>query len=66
MKFPNMDNYLYTGRNGSAIKGLSFFRDYAGKKWPLRGSQHADYLYRSQVSGVRFQYLTFLSLTPEH
>ena len=24
------------------INGLSFFRDYARKKWPLRGSKHAE------------------------
>jgi FixJ family two-component response regulator len=35
-----------------------FFRDGARKKWPLKGSKHADNLYRFQVSGVRFQYLT--------
>ena len=35
-------------------KALSFFRDYAGEKWPLRGSKHADSLI-SQIIGVRFR-----------
>ena len=45
----------------SACKELSLFRDYARKKWPLKGSKHADSFYRFQVSGVRFQYQTFPS-----
>ena len=42
-----------------ATKVLSFFRDAARKKWPLRGSKHTDCLkpqiigFRCQVSGVR-------------
>jgi hypothetical protein len=40
-----------------ATKVLNFFPDYAGKKWPLRGSKHTDKLMsqiiRCQVSGVR-------------
>jgi hypothetical protein len=35
-----------------ANKVLSFFRDYARKKRPPRGSKNADYFYRFQVSGV--------------
>jgi hypothetical protein len=30
--------------NPAADKYLSFFREYAGKKWSLRGSKHADNL----------------------
>jgi hypothetical protein len=29
-------------KHKNADKGLRFFRDYARKKWPLRGSQHGD------------------------
>ena len=39
-------------------KGLSFFRDCTWEKCPLKGSKHPDNLYRFQVSGVRFPYLT--------
>ena len=41
------------------INMLSFFRDYAWKKWPLRGSKSAGYLVtqsigvRCRVSGMR-------------
>ena len=31
--------------NKSACNELSLFRDYARKKWPLKGSKHADNLY---------------------
>jgi hypothetical protein len=40
--------------------------DYAREKWPLKGSEHADILYRFQVSGVRFQYLTLLFPDTRH
>ena len=43
---------------GNPASYLSFFRDCARKKRPLQGSKHADYSYRFQVSGVRFQCLT--------
>ena len=33
-------------RKSSATKTLSFFRDCARKKWPLRGSKSAGYLYQ--------------------
>ena len=39
----------------SAYKELRFFRDYARKKWPLKGSKDADNLYRFQVSGFGCQ-----------
>ena len=35
------------------FKELSFFRDYAREKLPLRGSKYADKLNRFQLSGVR-------------
>ena len=34
---------LFCG-NSAATKALGFFRDCAWKKWPLRGSKHADNL----------------------
>jgi hypothetical protein len=40
------------------VQPLSYFRGYVRKKWPLEGNKHADNLFRFQVSGVRFQYLT--------
>jgi len=45
---------------------LRYFRDYARKKWPLKGSKHVDYFYRFRVSGVRFQYLTLLFPDTRH
>jgi hypothetical protein len=46
---------FYQKMHKSPNKGLSFFRDYAGKKWLLRGPKHADILYRFQVSGFGCQ-----------
>jgi hypothetical protein len=40
--------------NISATAALSFFRDYAQKIWPLRGSQGAGYLVTQSI-GVRCQ-----------
>ena len=33
---------LNPGRNSSATNALSFFRGDVRKKWPLKGSKHAD------------------------
>jgi len=58
MGFPLSGYSSEKKRNGTGTKALSFIRDYARKKWPLKGSKHADNLYGFQVSGVRCEYLT--------
>jgi hypothetical protein len=36
---------IYHGVNSSETKAPSFFWDWAQKKWPLKGSKHADKLF---------------------
>jgi len=45
-------NFFATKYTKTIHKLLSFFRDYARKKWPLRGSQGAGYLVTQSIGVI--------------
>jgi hypothetical protein len=45
-----MDCAIFPLWQDKLAKTLAFFREDAQKKWPLKGSKHADNLDRCQVS----------------